>query len=159
MTFNFPKPTSTAVSRSVARGLKFFSTHVEYSISRMRETASLLIVFYVMVSLLLTPVEIKAATQVDIVGPAGSELFGSQVVALPNGNIVVTDPLYDSPTAFRMSVQCIYITAQPEHSSVRLQEARKMIRSASESYSFWPMATFWCGVPTGTTAQRSMQEP
>jgi len=38
-----------------------------------------------------------AATQTDIAGPAGSERFGGRVIALPNGNIVVTDPRYDAP--------------------------------------------------------------
>src|SRR5436190_13771169 len=33
-----------------------------------------------------------AAAQVDIAGPAGSVAFGTSVVVLPNGNIVVTDP-------------------------------------------------------------------
>jgi hypothetical protein len=37
-----------------------------------------------------------AGNQVDIVGPSGSESFGTVVVALPNGNIVVTDPSYDN---------------------------------------------------------------
>ena len=37
------------------------------------------------------------ATQTDIAGPAGSGAFGSTVTVLPNGNIVVTDPLYDAP--------------------------------------------------------------
>ncbi|MBX7053793.1 MAG: hypothetical protein K1X36_02475 [Pyrinomonadaceae bacterium] len=36
------------------------------------------------------------AAQTDIVGPAGSD-FGSIVTVLPNGNIVVTAPLYDIP--------------------------------------------------------------
>jgi len=31
-----------------------------------------------------------AATQTDIPGPPGSGEFGRQVIALPNGNIVVT---------------------------------------------------------------------
>jgi hypothetical protein len=35
-------------------------------------------------------------TQIDLVGPPGSGMFGMDVVALPNGNIVVTDPIYDS---------------------------------------------------------------
>ena len=39
----------------------------------------------------------QAATQVDIVGPTGSGAFGTTVTVLPNGNIVVTDPLYDLP--------------------------------------------------------------
>ena len=37
----------------------------------------------------------QAATQIDIVGPTGSGTFGATVTVLPNGNIVVTDPLYD----------------------------------------------------------------
>ncbi|CAG0929332.1 hypothetical protein TFLX_01259 [Thermoflexales bacterium] len=38
-----------------------------------------------------------AATQTDLIGPVGSEVFGRRVVVLPNGNIVVTDPYYDAP--------------------------------------------------------------
>jgi len=34
-------------------------------------------------------------SQIDINGPAGSGRFGTSVTALPNGNIVVTDPFYD----------------------------------------------------------------
>ncbi|MEQ1921049.1 MAG: hypothetical protein ABL952_00945 [Pyrinomonadaceae bacterium] len=36
-------------------------------------------------------------SQLDITGPAGSGQFGTAVAVLPNGNIVVTDPLYDAP--------------------------------------------------------------
>ena len=39
-----------------------------------------------------------AAQNIDISGPAGSDEFGQKVVALPNGNIVVLDPLYDIPS-------------------------------------------------------------
>ena len=38
---------------------------------------------------------VVAATQIDILGPAGSGAFGSSATVLPNGNIVVTDPSYD----------------------------------------------------------------
>lgn len=38
-----------------------------------------------------------AAQQITINGPQGSEFFGVEVAALPNGNIVVTDPFYDAP--------------------------------------------------------------
>lgn len=38
-----------------------------------------------------------AATQIDIVGPAGSGSFGYSFTILPNGNMVVVDPLYDIP--------------------------------------------------------------
>jgi len=33
--------------------------------------------------------------QLDLVGPAGSEDFGDQVLVLANGNYVITDPLWD----------------------------------------------------------------
>ena len=46
--------------------------------------------------------------QVDILGPAGSGEFGKQVVALPNGNIVVTDPLYDSGILTDVGVVYLY---------------------------------------------------
>ena len=36
-----------------------------------------------------------SAQNLDIAGPSGSGGFGTQVTALPNGNIVVTDPAYD----------------------------------------------------------------
>ena len=39
---------------------------------------------------------IRAAGQIDLVGPAGSEQFGQNVTVLPNGNIVVADPVYDA---------------------------------------------------------------
>ena len=38
-----------------------------------------------------------SAAQIVIAGPAGSGAFGSRVTTLPNGNIVVTDPLFDAP--------------------------------------------------------------
>ncbi len=38
-----------------------------------------------------------ASLQINIVGPSGSVHFGQQVVALPNGNIIVIDPYYDAP--------------------------------------------------------------
>ncbi len=37
----------------------------------------------------------SAATQNDITGPSGSGAFGETVTVLPNGNLVVTDSLYD----------------------------------------------------------------
>ncbi len=39
------------------------------------------------------------SSQIDINGPTGSENFGRRAVPLPNGNIVVLDPLYDAPGA------------------------------------------------------------
>jgi hypothetical protein len=60
--------------------------------------------------LLGNPVPVDADTmgnQVDILGPAGSGEFGKQVVALPNGNVVVTDPSFDSITS--QDVGAVYL--------------------------------------------------
>ena len=39
---------------------------------------------------------VAAGTQIDILGPEGSEAFGSEVHVLPTGNILVLDPGYDA---------------------------------------------------------------
>lgn len=46
---------------------------------------------------ILATTAVALAAQTDIVGPAGSGLFGKSVSVLPNGNLVVTDPGYDAP--------------------------------------------------------------
>lgn len=48
---------------------------------------------HVFCSALATTSLSAAAAQIDIVGPARSATFGDSVTALPNGNVVVTDPL------------------------------------------------------------------
>jgi len=50
----------------------------------------------------------RAAGQIDLIGPAGSDQFGKNVVALPNGNIVVTDPLYNNGTAIHTGAVYLY---------------------------------------------------
>lgn len=51
-----------------------------------------------MSSLALLPFAISVdAAQIDLAGPAGSGAFGKRVTLLPNGNLVVTDPLFDAP--------------------------------------------------------------
>lgn len=50
-----------------------------------------------------------SATQTDITGPAGSGLFGQSVTVLPNGNIVVTDPTYDSSNPTVADVGAVYL--------------------------------------------------
>ena len=50
---------------------------------------------------------VAAASQTDIIGPAGSSLFGTSVTALPNGNLVVTDPDYDAGS--NIDVGAIYL--------------------------------------------------
>ena len=39
-----------------------------------------------------------ATAQVDVIGPSGSEEFGNDVTVLDNGNFVVVDASWDSPT-------------------------------------------------------------
>ncbi len=54
----------------------------------------------VVVALLALPAwaapAVEGARQKDLIGPPGSGAFGTSVTALPNGNIVVTDPFYDA---------------------------------------------------------------
>ena len=49
-----------------------------------------------------------AATQFDILGPAGSVRFGNSVAVLPNGNIVVTDPHYDGGIGVKAGAVYLY---------------------------------------------------
>ncbi len=48
------------------------------------------------------------AAQVNLDGPAGSGLFGTNVTSLPNGNFVVTDPGYDAPGPI-VNVGAVYL--------------------------------------------------
>ena len=48
------------------------------------------------------------AQNIDLIGPAGSGRFGTSVEALPNGNIVVTDPSYDIPSG-AANVGAVYL--------------------------------------------------
>ncbi|MBL9115600.1 MAG: hypothetical protein JNJ83_11390 [Verrucomicrobiaceae bacterium] len=58
---------------------------------------------------LFTLCALHGASQFDIVGPAGSEEFGTQVEVLPNGNIVFTDPEYDLPSPATNDVGAAYL--------------------------------------------------
>ncbi|MEO8672556.1 MAG: hypothetical protein ABI411_14655 [Tahibacter sp.] len=49
------------------------------------------------------------AAQIDIPGPAGSVAFGRAVKALPNGNIVVTDPAFTDPSNAILQVGAVYL--------------------------------------------------
>ena len=50
-----------------------------------------------------------AAIPVDIVGPTGSGAFGASSTVLPNGNIVVTDPLFDRQIPVVADVGAVYL--------------------------------------------------
>ena len=62
----------------------------------MKQTNSTLALLVCAAHLLLAG-NAAAATQTNIPGPTGSGQFGYTVTALPNGNIVVTDPYFDAP--------------------------------------------------------------
>ncbi|MBK8465046.1 MAG: hypothetical protein IPL32_04375 [Chloracidobacterium sp.] len=55
-----------------------------------------------------------AQTQTNIIGPAGSELFGTQVLTLANGNFVVTDYFYDSGALSNVGAVYLYNGATKE---------------------------------------------
>ncbi|MBL9115253.1 MAG: hypothetical protein JNJ83_09640 [Verrucomicrobiaceae bacterium] len=59
--------------------------------------------FFVVVS------SLRAAIPVDIEGPAGSGAFGTFAVVLPNGNVVVTDPLFDRQIPVVADVGAVYL--------------------------------------------------
>jgi hypothetical protein len=57
---------------------------------------------------------LDSAAQTNLVGPPGSGSFGRSVTALPNGNIVVTDPYYDAGTAVDIGAVYLYDGATKE---------------------------------------------
>ncbi len=67
--------------------------------AQLRYARLIAVVFFTLAALLFlaTPDTAHAADQIDLPGPDGSGSFGKTVTALPNGNIVVTDPDYDIP--------------------------------------------------------------
>ena len=67
-----------------------------------------LVLIIVVIGLTLTPRWMVQAGQTDIVGPAGSGSFGERVTVLPNGNIVVADPYYDSGSTTDVGAVYLY---------------------------------------------------
>ena len=57
---------------------------------------------------LTDPIPARAGSQSDIAGPPGSEGFGTDAKVLANGNFVIGDPLYDSPTATDVGAVYLY---------------------------------------------------
>jgi hypothetical protein len=60
----------------------------------------------------------RAAVHLNVQGPQGSGSFGSSIVTLPNGNVVVTDPGYDSPTTAGVGAVYLYNGASAQLISV-----------------------------------------
>jgi len=64
----------------------------------------------VLVLLLSSFILLKAATQIDIIPPPGSQSFADTLTLLPNGNFVVTDPNYSILTPRSISsVGAVYL--------------------------------------------------
>ncbi len=74
----------------------------------MRQLSSKFALFILFIGLFFTANTLAQSIQFDIAGPAGSGDFGAQVAALPNGNIVVTDPNYGIP-AGAANVGAVYL--------------------------------------------------
>ena len=49
-----------------------------------------------------------ASTRIDIIGPPGSDEFGTSVTALPNGNLVVIDPYFDAGSTQNVGAVYLY---------------------------------------------------
>jgi hypothetical protein len=83
---------------------------------KARNTALIFVVLAALLAGLTSqPVSAEsAAAQTDLVGPPGSGEFGRSVTALPNGNVVVTDPYYDAGTTVDVGAVYLYDGATKE---------------------------------------------
>ncbi len=61
-----------------------------------------------LLSCLLLLLSATHAQPANITGPAGSAAFGLQVVTLPNGNFIVTDPFYDEGGVLNIGAVFLY---------------------------------------------------
>ena len=76
----------------------------------MRNIGLRLFVFAFLIFNGMSVLHVAAATQIDIPPPIGSGRFGSQTVALPNGNIIITDFEYSiTSPSFVQSVGAVYM--------------------------------------------------
>lgn len=107
------------------------------------------------------------AQNIDLPGPAGSGSFGASVTALPNGNIVVTDPGFDAGATENVGAVYLYngatgalistLTGSHTNDSVGsngitvLTNGNYVVRSLNwDSNSFFDVgAVTWCSKTTG----------
>ncbi|HNB36873.1 MAG TPA: hypothetical protein PK414_11675, partial [Anaerolineales bacterium] len=87
----------------------------------------------------------QANSQVKIVGPAGSGYFGASVVALSNGNIVVTDPYYDDGAKQDVGAVYLYNGA-----------TRELISTLKGSTAFDKVGYIVSALPSGNFLVRSI---
>ena len=83
----------------------------------------------------VNPITASAQAQFDVVGPAGSEAFGSDVLVLSNGNYVVADPLFDSSPTLQ-DVGAVYL-----YNGVTNQVISTITGSTTDDRSATSMAT------------------
>lgn len=79
-----------------------FTTHIS------RITSNLLIAIVMLVELALNVTPANAVARTDLSGPSGSGKFGETVIVLPNGNIVITDPGYDTGATVDAGASYLY---------------------------------------------------
>jgi len=80
---------------------------------------------------------ISAATQIHLTGPAGSGSFGSSVTTLPNGNVVVSDPSYDSATNPNVGAVYLYSGATGQLISVLTGDTDQISELAEDRSALW----------------------
>lgn len=115
----------------------------------------------------------SAASQLDILGPSGSGWFGSSVIALPNGNFVVTDPKFDSATAVDVGAVYLYngatralistLTGSTANDQVGLGGVRLLSNGNYVVISYYwnngavsqAGAVTWCSADTGCSGEVS----
>jgi hypothetical protein len=59
--------------------------------------------------ILLSALPVLAAIPLNIVGPSGSEDFGAFTTVLPNGNIVITDPMFNRQVPAVADVGAVFL--------------------------------------------------
>lgn len=88
---------------------KLFNRDTEKKGGEMNKvTGQLLSVFVLALVGFLTTWSPAHAAQTNIVGAAGSGQFGATVTVLPNGNLVVTDPYYSTPSVTNAGAVYLY---------------------------------------------------
>ena len=87
------------------------------------------------------------ATQTDIAGPPGSGSFGTSVTALPNGNIVVTDPFFDEGATLNVGAVHLYSPTGVLISTLKGSTAEDQISSSGllvlTSGNFLVLSPLW----------------
>ncbi len=136
----------------------------------MKNTSFRLTVLVFLIFSGLSVQQVVAAIQINIPAPAGSGRFGNLVTALPNGNIIVTDPEFDLPGLTNVGAVYLYngatgvlisrLTGSTAGDSVGNRDVRVLPNGnyvvVSVSWSSGAGAITWCNGTTGCTGAVSL---